>query len=81
MISAEVIEEGQSVKRNPRKLRDVVNLLKKHLGDSWRDSESLQYYKEIIDKHAILEENTDRANEDEEEGLFIQDEELSLLSV
>lgn len=70
-INPGVIEVGQRVKLNPHKLRDVDNLLKKHFGDGWRDSKRLQYYKDIIDKCAAVDENI---NVEDEEGEYVEEE-------
>lgn len=51
------IEKG--IKISPQKFTDVLNLLRKHFGENWRDLDSLIFYKNLEDQ--------DRAEENDNE--------------
>ena len=48
-----------NVCRKKEKLNDVDKLLQKHCGDTWRDMETLEYYKNTIDEVRDEDEEDD----------------------
>lgn len=75
MIKPQLLTSTVSIK--PEKLTDVDKLLKKHFGADWRDIETLNFYREILDGNgdAQEEENEDL---DEENNYFEENEDLRI---
>lgn len=56
------------IKVNPAKIKDVETLLNKHFGTAWRDRAELRWYKEVLGRQSMVE-NED-PNEDEDEPMI-----------